>query len=191
MFLQTDRFTASFILYDGLENLNILPWIIHLLLLPLAIFLFSCHNIWFTPSQTHTNIIPVIALSHNSLVAILLFLIYAFSVMFLFQVGRGAVYCFAFACVAEKQNKLSMTNGLWQIMWFKTTFEVQGTTYAVPFNHLRPCVLSNRVGGSQWLLVIQRETGCHYAFVLNLRSHRVCEMSISVWVCFGWFGAMD
>lgn len=67
----------------------------------------------------------------------------------------------------------SLINSLWQIMWFKTTFEVQGTTYAVPFSLSRLCMLSNGVGGSQWLLVIQRETGCHYAFVLNLRSHRV------------------
>lgn len=84
----------------------------------------------------------------------------------------------------EKQNKLSLMNSLWHIMWYKTTFGVQGTTYAVPFRPSRLCVLSNGVGGSQWLLVIQRETDCHYAFVLNLRSHKVCKLSVLV---SGWF----
>lgn len=77
-------------------------------------------------------------------------------------------------------------NCLWQIIWFETAFRVQGTTYAPLFSHSRLCLLSNGVGGSQWLLVIQREAACHYAFVWDLRSHKVWELSIvdSLWfVC--------
>lgn len=155
--LKGDTSPASFIIYHGLEN--VLLWIA-----PTA-FLFLCgicHNIYIMSPLR--NLQFLIQLLHNTL----------FELVFIrvaIRVRHGCTAVFP-----------QWINALWWVtcVIFKLTFEAQGTTYPAPFSLSRLCLLSNRVGASQWLLVIQGKTGCHYTFVWNLGSYWV------LWVSCQW-----
>lgn len=183
VFLKADTLPASFIIYAGLEKHFTVNY-------PPAAPPKRCSVSFippfvatvFTPPTTGKPTQSLIHLSH--FFAVLTFCYPSQSCCL--RPWCTVLFWVFFSVWGKKQNKLQMMNCLWQIIWFETAFRVQGTTYAPPFSHSRLCLLSNGVGGSQWLLVIQREAACHYAFVWDLRSHKVWELSIldSLWfVC--------
>lgn len=118
--------------------------------------------IYYVPSQKHTQFL--IQLLHNTF----------FELVFV----RVAIRL-RHGCTAVFPQWI---NSLWWVtcVIFKLTFEAQAITYPAPFSLSRLCLLSNRVGASQWLLVIQGKTGCHYTFVWNLGSYWV------LWVSCQW-----